>query len=308
MRTKTIFSRPTEDFKLQSGNSKPFFLRVSNSLTTRNDIEISFDDLTPDANGWCTVEKAFKSTINASKIRMFTYAAREHGVDIKSITITEEGTNTVVLNFTVDGIVDAFNAHTAYHFTQMTPVQDKVGDGTYIYFFGQGSYRKDDIYMARVRKSEFENFKAYEYFAGRNADGSSIWTKNAAEAKMLIDLVDGASNISIAYNKGLGQWMLTYCGMDEGNSVRFASSIDGEYTAPYTIIEKKDLNSFVTTKPLKGYPFTNYTKRAYQAYGLYVNSQWISDDGLSFYCIMSQYNDCYNVSLVKVTLAVKFAE
>jgi hypothetical protein len=102
--------------------------------------------------------------------------------------------------------------------------------------------------------------------------------------------------------------MLTYCGMDEGNSVRFASTIDGEYTAPYTIIEKKDLNSFSTTKPVTGYPFTNYTKGAYQAYGLYVNSQWISDDGLTFYCVMSQYNDCYNVSLVKVTLAVKFAE
>ena len=241
-----------------------------------------------------------------SNIRIFTYAAREHGVDIKSSTITEESTNTEVLHFTVEGIVDAFNAHTAYHFTQMTPIQDKVGDGTYIYFYGQGSYRKDDLYLARVLKADLESFDAYEYFAGRNADGSSIWTKNPAEAKMLVDIVDGASSISIAYNKGLGQWMLTYCGMDEGNSVRFASTIDGEYTAPCTIIEKEDLNSFVTTKPLNGYPFTNYTKGAYQPYGAYVNSQWISDDGLSFYCILSQFHDCYNVSLVKVKLDVEF--
>jgi len=300
--------RPTESFKLQSGKTKPLFLRFSESLTVVNDVAVYFDDLTPDANGWCTVEADLNSAVNTSELRVFTYASLGNGVDIKTITVTDAKTGATVLHFTAEGILKSFNDHTAYHFTQMTPVQDKVGDGTYIYFFGQGSYREDDIYMARVPKAQLESFEAYEYFAGRNADGSSIWTKNPAEAKMIVDLVDGASSISIAYNKGLGRWMLTYCGMDEGNSVRFASAIDGEYTVPYTIIEKKDLNSFVTTAPLKGYPFTNYTKGAYQPYGAYVNSRWISDDGLSFYCIMSQYNDCYNVSLVKVELDVKFEE
>jgi hypothetical protein len=197
-KVKVVF-RPTENFKVQSGKPNPFFLRFSDSLTSRNDVVISFDNLTPDANGWCTVEKTLNSSVNTSNVRIFTYAAREHGVDIKSITVTEESTNTEVLHFTVEGIVDAFNAHTAYHFTQMTPIQDKVGDGTYIYFYGQGSYRKDDLYLARVLKTKFESFEAYEYFAGRNADGSSIWTKNPAEAKLLVDLADGASSISVAF-------------------------------------------------------------------------------------------------------------
>ncbi|MBR2454104.1 MAG: hypothetical protein IKB35_03780, partial [Clostridia bacterium] len=106
----------------------------------------------------------------------------------------------------------------------------------------------------------------------------------------------------------LGKWMLTYIGVGFGNRVRFADTIDGEYTDGYTFVSNENVTSFINYKPNAGYPFTNYTKGTYNIYGAYVNSRWISEDGTSFYCILSQFHDCYNVSLVKVTLDVKFAE
>ena len=298
--------RPTDGFTLQSGKTKPLFLRFSEKLATGNDVTVYFDDLTPDANGWCTVEADFTSAVNTSELRVFTYASLGHGVDIKTITVTDAKTGETVLRFTADGIMESFNHHTAYHFTQFTPVQDKVGNGRYIYFYGQGSYREDDIYMARVPKAQLESFDAYEYFAGRKADGSSIWTKDPAEAQPLVELANGASSISVAYNKGLGKWMLTYFGVGFGNRVRFADTIDGEYTDGYTFISNENVTSFINYEPNAGYPFSNYTKGTYNIYGAYVNSHWISEDGTSFYCILSQFYDCYNVSLVKVELDVEF--
>ncbi|MBQ2733360.1 MAG: DUF4185 domain-containing protein [Clostridia bacterium] len=189
-----------------------------------------------------------------------------------------------------------------------TPVQDKAGDGTYIYFYGQGSYREDDIYMARVPRAELESFTAYEYFAGRRADGTSLWTKNAAEARPLVELENGGSSICVAYNEPLGKWMLTYYGTGIGNRIRFADTVDGIYSEAQTILSKNDAKSFINYKPAEGYPFTNYTKGTYNIYGAYVSSRWISEDGKSFYCILSQFYYCYNVSLVKVELDVTYAE
>ena len=298
--------RPTEGFKLQSGKTKPLFLRFSENLAVGNDVAVYFDDLIPDANGWFTAEADLTSAVNSKQLRVFTYASRGHGVDIRSITVTDAETGATVFSFTADGVIDSFNKHTAYHFTQFTPVQDKVGNGKYIYFYGQGSYREDDIYLARVPKAQLESFDAYEYFAGRDADGTSVWTKDPAEAKPLVELQDGGSSISVAYNKGIGKWMLTYFGVNFGNRVRFADTIDGEYTDGYTFISNENVTSFINYEPNAGYPFSNYTKGTYNIYGAYVNSQWISEDGLSFYCILSQFHDCYNVSLVKVKLDVEF--
>lgn len=304
---KVVF-RPTEGFKLQGGKSKPLFLRFSDTLSATNDVNVTFNGLKPDENGWCTVEATLKSAVDTSTVRIFTYAALGEGIDIRSVTVTEADNGNTVLDFSVKGIEKAFNAHTAYHFTQFTPVQDKVGDGSYIYFYGQGSYREDDLYMARVHKTEFESFDAYEYFAGRNDDGTSIWTKNAAEAKPLVEFEKGASSICVAYNKGIDKWMLTYLGVGFGNRIRFADTIDGEYSEGYDLITRENVKDFINFKPLEGYPFTNYTKGTYNLYGAYVNSRWISEDGTSFYCILSQFHDCYNVSLVKVTLDVRYEE
>ena len=304
---KVVF-RPSEGFKLQSGKTKALFLRFSDKLGTVNDVNVSFNGLSADANGWCTAEAALRSSADTSTVRIFTYAALGEGVDIKSITVTEAESGNAVLHFTVEGIESSFNAHTAYHFTQLTPVQDKVGDGSYIYFYGQGSYREDDIYMARVRKDALESFAAYEYFAGRDASGASLWTKNAAEARPLVKLANGASSISVAYNAPLGKWMLTYFGVGFGNRIRFADTVDGEYSEAQTFVSKENVKDFINYAPPSGYPFTNYTKGAYNIYGAYVSSRWISEDGKSFYCILSQFYDCYNVSLVKVELDVEFAE
>ncbi|MBE5756827.1 MAG: DUF4185 domain-containing protein [Clostridiales bacterium] len=204
------------------------------------------------------------------------------------------------------------NAHTAWHFTQMTPVQDTVDDGRYQYFYGQGGYRQDSVYMARVLKENLEDFSSYEYFSGRDEDGNTIWVKNAKEAKPLIELDEkanggyGASNISCAYNEKLRKWMFT--GSidpvgEESFSVRimFADTIDGVYSNSMKLLVD-GVEGFNNYAPPKGYPFTGYVKGALQPYGAYLSSKWISDDGLSFYCVLSQYNDCYNVSLLKVTL------
>lgn len=303
-----IVFRPSDGYKNQSDKAQSFF--VSFGKGSAVDIDLSdYSQLASDNAGWYTLKTEFTPGSTTKELRFFINAAKKHGFDIKKVIVNDNATKGNVFTFDVGELTKVFNTHTAYHFTQFTPVQDKVGNGAHIYFLGQGGYRNDDIHLARVLKSEIENFDAYEYYAGKDASGNSMWSKKAGEAKPLIP-TGPASNISIAYNAKLGKWMFTYFNPKReggyGNQIRFADKLDGVYSEPYDLVVKEDAVNFVNFKPVKDYPFNDYIKGTYNLYGAYVSSRWISDDGLSFYCMMSQFHDCYNTSIVKVTLKAEY--
>ncbi|MBE5757112.1 MAG: DUF4185 domain-containing protein [Clostridiales bacterium] len=316
----TIRFKVSDDFAHNDSSSKRVLMAEFQTTAQRINItESIIEGLTPDENGWYTYTGTKTLTTATPYLRFYTWG-NAGSILVDSFTVSVEGKNSAVLDFeqfdagtaiTNDIALypkaKALNSHVAWHFTQMTPVQGDTGE--YLYFYGQGGYRVDDIYMARVLKANIEDFSSYEYFAGRDENDASTWDSNPANAKPLIE-VGTVSNISVAYNAGLNKWMFTYFNAmtetvdrDHKLQVRFADTIDGVYSSAIDLLtfESKAYQEFINYDPLTGYP-NSYTYGVNQFYGAYVSSEWISDDGLSFYICMSQYNDCYNTSMVKVEL------
>ena len=193
------------------------------------------------------------------------------------------------------------DAHVGYHFTSMFPVDGKDG---YIYFFAQGDYRTDDIYMARVLKGNIENFDAYEYFCGKEA-GQSVWVKyaNGAMNKVKPIIEDSAGEVSAMYNDYLGKWVVTYLKTSgqTGIVMRTSKTIDGIYSDPTLLISHSDA---VNTNNGYGFEFLrdSTVSGSRSIYSSWVHERWTEDNGKVFYMVFSQYANCYNSSIVKVTL------
>jgi hypothetical protein len=66
------------------------------------------------------------------------------------------------------------------------------------------------IHLLRVPRTQIEEKKAYEFFAGTNADGSIRWSPSAAQRKPVWeDAINGTHRIAVSYNPGLRRYLLT---------------------------------------------------------------------------------------------------
>ena len=105
--------------------------------------------------------------------------------------------------------------------------------GTNILIFGEGNYRKSDIFLSSVPGSSFVNGVGTLYFAGLT-NGQPAWTAFETNAVPIVQ--DNPTNgpawpndsptvarLSVVYSTGLGLWLMTY---DGG---RNASDTDGIY-------------------------------------------------------------------------------
>ena len=83
----TLVFRLTENFELQSGQTKSIFLRLQTQGGANNNVYSAINNLTPDANGWMTYEFEMTTTADTTAFLFYTYAAQGHGFDVKSFTV-----------------------------------------------------------------------------------------------------------------------------------------------------------------------------------------------------------------------------
>ena len=77
----------------------------------------------------------------------------------------------------------------------------------------------DQVYLARVKPGveNVNNRSKWEFFAGNNAHGKPVWTKNFAKIQPLIDWNNNCGNVSITYNAPLHRYLMAVT--DGGNTI-----------------------------------------------------------------------------------------
>lgn len=130
----------------------------------------------------------------------------------------------------------------------------------WILMFGVGNYRHSDVYLAVVPKSGFETGAGTRYFMGRDTNGTPRWSAPDAagasferEAQPLV--ADDAptpsiGNVSVAYEKHLGLWLMTYDAdgtnppATRGIFLRYATEPWGSWSPPIPIFNACDNGGF----------------------------------------------------------------
>jgi hypothetical protein len=114
---------------------------------------------------------------------------------------------------------------------------------------------------------------AWEYFDGAG------WSPERADAAEIIR--PGAGEGSLAWNAGLGKWMYTTLNeLSATIELRLADTLTGPWSEPISLATMGE------------HP---------QAYGAFMTPSWISDDGLTFYFVMSQFGP-YNTYVMRAEL------
>ncbi len=137
----------------------------------------------------------------------------------------------------------------------------------------------DQVYLARVQPSPetINDAKAYEFFAGRDADGRPVWTADFAKIKPLLEWNNHMGCVTATYNPGLKKYLMcvtdgwpTFAKMDS-----YILEAD-EITGPWRIVTyMKDFGE--------------------QAYFLNFPSKFISPDGRTLWlCYSANFSPGWN--------------
>lgn len=149
-------------------------------------------------------------------------------------------------------------------------------DGAYVYAIGTACGRFGGARAARVKAGEVLDVAAWEYFDGEG------WSPDRARAAEII--TPGVGEGSLVWNGGLGQWMYTTLNeLSATIELRLAPEPQGPWSEPLALAAGAD------------YP---------QGYGAFMTPAWISEDGLTFYFVMSQFGP-YNTYVMRATLTPK---
>jgi hypothetical protein len=146
-------------------------------------------------------------------------------------------------------------------------------DGKYVYAVGTPCGRFAGARVGRVVADKLLDTKAWEYFDGM------AWVPDRAQAMEVIK--PGAGEGSLIWNAGIGRWMYTTLNeLSEAIELRFAERPEGPWSEPEVLARGSDYA---------------------QAYGAFMTPSWISEDGLTFYFVMSQFGP-YNAYVMKAAL------
>jgi hypothetical protein len=147
-------------------------------------------------------------------------------------------------------------------------------DGKYVYAVGTPCGRFNGARAARVPADRVLDNAAWEYWDG------AAWVADRAQAAEVIK--PGVGEGSLVWNEGIGKWMYTTLNeLALALEIRFADRPEGPWSAPATLARGADYA---------------------QLYNAYMTPSWISDDGLTFYYVMSQFGP-YNTYVMKAELA-----
>lgn len=191
------------------------------------------------------------------------------------------------------GVEVNLSERVAPFFGQIYPVDGKDG---YIYIYGRRAGRQFGIKCGRVKKADFENFQAYEYLIGFDANNDPIWVKGTAGLKAIAENDEAsyivstpASNMTVFYNNYLNKWVLLYFKPGVGIVMRTSET-------PYGKFLEEDEQIVLS----KDYPLPAGEGGLY---GAFSHELFQSNNGKTFYFIVSQWNKVtYNSMLYKCEL------
>ncbi len=135
----------------------------------------------------------------------------------------------------------------------------------------------DQIYICRVIPSPetINDEDAYEYFAGHDKKGESIWSKDFAQVKPLIDWDNNCGCVTMTYNAPLKKYFMCVTDGKENNSGPMNS---------YILEADKITGSWKMVIYMENF--------GPQAYFLNIPSKFISDDGKTMWlCYSANYTN-----------------
>jgi hypothetical protein len=175
------------------------------------------------------------------------------------------------------------------NFAQVAVASDP--DGTHLLFYGIPSGRFGSVKLMRVANNTRSVLSkpAYQYFMGTDARGQLRWSSTEASATVVAGAPVG--ELSVIYDPGLKQWLMTY--LQGGNDqVRQASDNIVIRSAPHYWGPWSTPETLVLHDTFPG------------LYGAFMNPHFLGNGGRDVYFVMSQWGP-YAVFWMRATLAPK---
>jgi hypothetical protein len=175
------------------------------------------------------------------------------------------------------GVEDFGTFHSSFNMLTLS-AQAGAGneEGKYVYAIGSACGRFGGARAARVAAEKLQETAAWEYWDG------DAWVSERAAAVEIIK--PGIGEGSLAWNVGIGKWMYTTLNeLTPAIEIRFADRPEGPWSNAEILVD---------------------TSRYAAAYNAYLTPSWISDDGRTFYFLMSQFGP-YNVYVMKAELTAR---
>ena len=163
----------------------------------------------------------------------------------------------------------------------------------YIYSYGGQWGNTEEVYMARVPKTQITDKNAYEYFAGLDGDGNATWTADIWQRQPIFTDPSGQDfnmslKTSVVYIAGLGRYILT---ASHGGPGRLGIFDAPEAWGPWTTVAYyENWGQFGTSGEALLYSFP---------------TKWMSADGKILWCTFSATGVLDSFNLVKATLTLK---
>lgn len=164
----------------------------------------------------------------------------------------------------------------------------KSDDG-YLYMLGAGAAGYGPVKLCRAPLTSIEKKEGYEFFIGTDAAGNPRWSKNEADAVVVIDSVN--KEIAVAYNEELDRFLFTTLdNVTQQMVIREAEEIWGEWSKPWVLFDE----SYVTHEDI-GQKFF---------YGSFMYSGFMEDGGETVYMTLNKWVP-YNIQWMKVHFETK---
>jgi hypothetical protein len=175
------------------------------------------------------------------------------------------------------------------NFAQVAVAPDP--EGTHLLFYGIPGGRFGAVKLMRTANTwqSVLSPSSYRYFAGTDATGRPRWSAQAAQAAIVAGAPVG--ELSVIYDPGLRQWLMTY--LQGGNDQIMPSSDDlvirsaphywGPWSAPAALVSHNQFPGL---------------------YGAFMHPHFLAEGGHTIYFVMSQWGP-YSVFWMRATLAPK---
>jgi hypothetical protein len=156
-------------------------------------------------------------------------------------------------------------------FVQISPFHVQIDGEDWLYVWGITHGRFGGVSLARVKASEVEDERRWQYFAGTTADGQPRWRNDVTAAKEVLD--DTVGELSVVWNDYLGRWIMTYLAEGRGVVIRDSPTPWGPWGDEKVLVSDTDVPGL---------------------YAPYMLPRYTADGGRTIYFTLSVW-DPYNV-------------
>ncbi|HKU38176.1 MAG TPA: DUF4185 domain-containing protein [Polyangiales bacterium] len=182
--------------------------------------------------------------------------------------------------------------------------------GEYVYIWGSGTFRKSDVYLARVRSDALADRSAWQYFRGASSAEQFGPGEDSAQPIVSAGCV---GELSVRKHPQLGLYLLAYnCERPRGVFLRTATEPAGPYSVPIQLFDPwfdRGYEHFIHASPTltgrdDGLSDPGREEQSGGEYGAYLVPEWFSEVAPGVYGIvytLSSWNP-YQVHVMRTLL------